>query len=273
MNASFFPRGITILDNLKREILKESITESTESLNIFDIKAAIYSVEFDKESDRFYADISINLDYLKGNNYFSFLKLAVARYQEHSIIKHENSLEDPILYDFRFSKVAMAPQVQILPEIEIDKENWKFLNCETRTRVKKIEQYLILENKSMESDAHILVNEKNLESTIAIPLYVKGRNFREEYKGSNHSFDSSYLQQQIKNFGAVAVYLEEFEVYKVNEDFKVEGDYDTFNDFDWFQRIIMKGDFEIPNEFYYNPRNDIRKRLVFTYKLKYNYNE
>ncbi|WP_421919173.1 hypothetical protein [Marinifilum sp.] len=66
--------------------------------------AIAYPVEFDKERKLWYADFAID----HGKMYFPFVKLALARYQPHSVRKGKR--------DVCLSSVVMADYIQLVPE-------------------------------------------------------------------------------------------------------------------------------------------------------------
>ena len=66
--------------------------------------AVAYPVEFDKERQLWYCDIALNTD----DMYFPFIKLALARYQPHSLRITET--------DVCLSPVVMAGMIQLVPE-------------------------------------------------------------------------------------------------------------------------------------------------------------
>ena len=63
-----------------------------------------YPVMFDEERQEWFCDLAIN----PGNMYFPFLKLALARYQPHSVHKGET--------DVSLSPVVMADMMQLMPD-------------------------------------------------------------------------------------------------------------------------------------------------------------
>lgn len=68
------------------------------------ITAVAYPVEFDQERKMWYADFALN----HGKMYFPFVKLALARYQPHSVRKGGT--------DVCLSSVVMADYIQLVPE-------------------------------------------------------------------------------------------------------------------------------------------------------------
>ncbi|HOW31180.1 MAG TPA: hypothetical protein PLP88_06410, partial [Bacteroidales bacterium] len=66
--------------------------------------AVAYPVEFDKERQLWFCDIALNTD----DMYFPFIKLALARYQPHSLRINET--------DVCLSPVVMAGMIQLVPE-------------------------------------------------------------------------------------------------------------------------------------------------------------
>ncbi|MDD4490036.1 MAG: hypothetical protein PHD30_05995 [Paludibacter sp.] len=66
--------------------------------------AVVYPVTFDREKQMWYADIALNT----ANMYFPFIRLALARYQEHSL-RIENT-------DVCLSNVVMSTMIQMVPE-------------------------------------------------------------------------------------------------------------------------------------------------------------
>ncbi|NOU58645.1 hypothetical protein [Marinifilum caeruleilacunae] len=68
------------------------------------VNAVAYPVEFDKERKLWYADFALN----HGKMYFPFVKLALARYQPHSVRKAGR--------DVCLSSVVMADYIQLVPE-------------------------------------------------------------------------------------------------------------------------------------------------------------
>jgi len=68
------------------------------------VNCVAYPVEFDKERKLWFADFAIN----HGKMYFPFVKLALARYQPHSVRKGNR--------DVCLSSVVMADYIQLVPE-------------------------------------------------------------------------------------------------------------------------------------------------------------
>lgn len=202
-----------------------------------DIKAAIFPVEFDSTKKKFFCDIKLNIENEK-KLYFPFLKLAVARYLKTSIREDKK-------YDYRFSNIVIAPQVQFFPVRKIDKENNFSIfqsngdgsNIVNDFASKKLEVYLIMERNN-EAEFSKLVDEKiELASVCCIKLTEQV------------TYESLLKDSTIQNFNPEKMYIEEFEVYNV---------WDT----------DLTKDFKMDENENYNPRNDIRKRLIFTYKIK-----
>lgn len=200
------------------------------------IRAAIYSVEFDREKRKFFCDIKLKLPE-KDKHYFPFLKLAVARYLKTSI-KEVNK------YDYRFSNIVTAPQVQFFPVRKIDKRNnFSILqsigdgsNIVNDFAPKNLEVYLIMERNN-EVEFSKLIDEKTELTSIRC------------FELTNQvTYESLSKNNIIKKFNPEKIYIEEYEVYNV-------WDTDSTKDFKM-------------SEENYNPRNDIRKRLVFTYQIK-----
>lgn len=207
------------------------------------IKAAIYSVDFDPEKKKFFCDIKLKIPENE-KLYFPFLKLAVARYLKTSIKEDKK-------YDYRFSNIVTAPQVQFFPVRKIDKKNSFSVfqsngdgsNIVNDFASKKLEVYLIME-KNNEAEFSKLVDDKTtLNSICSIKL--------NRADGLLHSINDKDIDDKIREFKPTSRtrwYIEEFEVYNV-------WDTDSTKDFKMSEEI-------------YNPRNDIRKRLVFTYQIK-----
>lgn len=68
------------------------------------VNVVAYPVEFDKERKLWYADLAID----HGKMYFPFVKLALARYQPHSVRKNNT--------DVCLSTVVLADYIQLVPE-------------------------------------------------------------------------------------------------------------------------------------------------------------
>lgn len=211
-----------------RDIENKDITASYKGK----IKAAIFPVKFDLAKKKFYCDIKLNIPKEK-KLYFPFLKLAVARYLKTSI-KEGNK------YDYRFSNIVTAPQVQVFPIRKIDKEN--NLQVFNDFASKNLEVYLIMERNN-EAEFSKLIDEKATLNSIRSKKLNKAG-------GSLYSINDEEIKNVINKFKPTRMYIEEFEVYSV-------WDTDPIKDFK------MDGD-----DLCYNPRNDIRKRLVFTYQIK-----
>jgi hypothetical protein len=242
-------------------------------VNAKDIKAAIFPVTFDSIKKKFFCDVKLNIDNEK-RLYFPFLKLAVARYLKTSIKEDKK-------YDYRFSNVVTAPQVQIFPLREINKNSGdiNFESLQENIRSKNIELYLIMEI-NRKSDFHNII-ENNLEmnstkairldSKINLPSILNG-NIIPEIETHYDILKLKSIEKQIKEFKPSNIYLEEYEIYNVfdkwlENDFHVGSLTENKN-----QRFFINGKFKfgflekLPEN--YNPRNDIRKRLVFTYQIK-----
>jgi hypothetical protein len=234
-------------DKINAKLLERgesSFSAPLEALIDFDkIKAAIYSVDFDPEKKKFFCDIKLKIPENE-KFYFPFLKLAVARYLKTSIKEDKK-------YDYRFSNIVTAPQVQFFPVRKIDKKNSFSVfqsngdgsNIVNDFASKKLEVYLIME-KNNEAEFSKLVEDKTtLNSICSIKL--------NRADGLLHSINDKYIDDKIREFKPTSRtrwYIEEFEVYNV-------WDTDSTKDFKM-------------SEENYNPRNDIRRRLVFTYQIK-----
>ena len=70
----------------------------------YKVKAVAYPVEFDKQRKLWYCDMAIEHDKM----YYPFIKLALARYQEHSVRKNNT--------DVCLSEVVQADFIQLVPE-------------------------------------------------------------------------------------------------------------------------------------------------------------
>lgn len=223
--------GYVNIQLLQREESKFSSPIPPYSSSTQKVKAAIFDVLWDKESKRFYVDIQLT----EKEVYFPFAKFAICRYQENSIKEHDKDPNEvPNMYDLRFSSVVMSPQAQIFPTIAVNKVDCKFvINSRNNSRV--IEQYLILEKDSKGMFNKLDVNEP-YQSTQT--MQYCDNNYIDE---SKIKLSENAIKELIEN--ADAAYLEEYEIYSVYELDNLKTNID-------------------------NPRNDIRKRLVFSYKLK-----
>lgn len=83
---------------------KDLIYPQVPEQNANKVMAVAYPVEFDKERQLWFCDIAIDTDQM----YFPFIKLALARYQQHSL-RTENT-------DCCLSSVVMAGMMQMVPE-------------------------------------------------------------------------------------------------------------------------------------------------------------
>ncbi len=72
--------------------------------NSYKVTAVGYPVEFDKERKLWFADMAID----HGTMYYPFIKLALARYQQHSVRKNNT--------DVCLSEVVLADFIQLVPE-------------------------------------------------------------------------------------------------------------------------------------------------------------
>ncbi|MCX2744118.1 PDZ domain-containing protein [Mangrovivirga sp. M17] len=206
------------------------------------LDAMAFDVQFDKFQKKFYCDIKINIQSIK-DQYFPFIKFAIARYQPNAIVE-ENK------YDYRFSTVIMTSQVQLIPQRKIDLDNYipeldnSLIN---QLNNKRLEWYLILE-KHKEGAFQQLVRDKKINNSVRTINLIK------RYSNGGFGFKGlSEIQREIKEFNDFRpkkIFIEEFEYYEVNE----------FGDDNFFSMD------ELSNS--YNPRQDIRKRLVFTYQIK-----
>ena len=214
------------------------------------ISAKIFPVKFDQTTDQFYCDIEtigMDVDY-----YCPFLKFAIARYQENSITDYRY-LASPgfekmqeTSYDYRFSNIVTTPQVQVQPErrVVIKKEKVEFFAMgmmKLDGAGKGSECYVIKEmNRTDEFLNLIQDNGIDLSSTLVVQRFPPG------------GFEIPRADCE----GAKAVYIEEYEYYEVDGAFKV----DEF-------KTLKEGQSQPALLENYNPRNDIRKRLIFTYKI------
>lgn len=204
------------------------------------IKAAVYDITYDFDRKKFFCDIKFKFPENE-KLYFPFLKLAVARYLQTSI-KAEKE------YDFRFSNIITAPQVQIFPVRKIDKKNGFSISQSTKKGndivddlfSKKLEFYLVMERNIEDEFCKSVVDGSTMRSYRSVILNKIG--------GSLRNLNDDEIKELIKGFKPSKMYIEEFEVYNV------------------WDRDQTK-DFKMSEE-NYNPRNDIRKRLVFTYQIK-----
>lgn len=201
------------------------------------IKAAPFRIEFDFVKKKFFCDIKLNIPNDK-KLYFPFLKFAVARYLKTSIREDKK-------YDYRFSNIVTVPQVQFFPVRKIDKKNnfqifqssGEGSNIVNDFASKKLEVYLIMERNN-EAEFSKLIDEKTELASVRCIKLTK-----------EVTYKSLSEDHTIKNFNPTKMYIEEFEVYNV---------WDT----------DLTKDFKMDENENYNPRNDIRKRLVFTYQIK-----
>ncbi len=237
-----------IIDITKSEADFMNITISNP--DNYKIKAAPFKVQYDFEKKKFYCDVKIKKDEIK-NKYFPFVKLAVARYLKTSI--KENSK-----YDFRFSNIVTAPQVQFFPEriVNLTKDKngittgdpW-ILKGDTLSHLKisrNNEFYLVVEKNNEGEFEKLIDSNKDLNSISTFEL-------TEQIAMNNVDYLKIKIQEVISaipDFKHTKIYVEEYEVFNVF-------DTNPVNDF----KMDDKG-------LNYNPRNDIRKRLVFTYQIK-----
>ncbi len=223
-----------------------------------DIKAAIYEVKFDSIKKKFYCDIKLKI-YNEKKLYFPFLKFAVARYLK-------TSIKDETKYDYRFSTIVTTPQVQVFPERKIlnPKGNFSITTgafaldggdvLRNNYLSKQLEFYLILE-KNVEGEFDKLIGDKtDLNSVFCIRLDKPHKDLDVEFL----SINDKEVRDKIDALKPTSMYVEEFEFYnvwdsKITEDFRMGS--------------LSANNIEIP-DINYNPRNDIRKRLVFTYKIR-----
>lgn len=209
--------GTTVkVNNVEQNILK-------------DVRAAIFPVQFDKDKKLFFCDIRIKLHEKQLELYMPFLKLALCRYQEHSI-------QEAKKYDYRFSKVTMAPEVQVPPTRRIILEGNTFV-IDTGKVMKK-------DSESKQNEFWLIKEKDNDGGFTSLSEKTGTGNTNIEclwYDRDNGKVSVAKKDLQ----GYAAVYIEEYEYYELDGVFKME---------------------ENP-AIGYNPRNDVRKRLVFTYKL------
>ncbi|WP_417367252.1 hypothetical protein [Flavobacterium beibuense] len=221
-----------------------------------DVKAAVYEVKFDPVKRMFYCDIKLKISNEKF--YFPFLKFAVARYLKTSIM-------DDAKYDYRFSNIITAPQVQLFPERKIYKPKGNFRITtgdlsnggqvlKNNYLSKKLEFYLILERNSEGEFDKLIGDKTDLNSVASIRLDKPS----EDSYAAFLSIDSKEVKDRIDTFKPTSIYIEEFEFYNV---------WDTKISEDFRMGSLGADNVEI-QDVTYNPRNDIRKRLVFTYKIR-----
>ncbi|SKC45878.1 hypothetical protein [Ohtaekwangia koreensis] len=186
------------------------------------VTAALFDVHFDSTKKLFFADLEIKANQTD-DMYMPFLKLALCKYQEHSI-----TLKDR--YDFRFSKVAMAPQVQIFPDRSII---WN-----TKDGA------LTVSGKSKNIPAnqfYVRTVRRNKDSVTPLILNFVAQSTEQNVRPVDLINEAMVT---IVPDGEDAIYLEEYETYHaLNKD----GEEFTTNESD--------------------PVNDIRKRLVLTCNL------
>ena len=177
---------------------------------------AVYEVGFDQEAKRFYSDVVLILN-KQTTLYSPFLKLAVSRYQEHSI-------REPDQYDYRFSPVVMAPSIQLLPSRKI---SWKDL--------------LSLKSFSAETSSSKPGNE--------IYIFLEKEFSSETTASGTPTGEMKILKWDARKNASIEGYdlatIEEYEHYEAGPP-----------------------DFTMADGIDYNPRNDIRKRLIFSFQYK-----
>lgn len=251
LTNDFFDPG-KIIQNINYELF--NIEPKTETdMAIHDganfagkINAAIFDVRYDVRQQRFYADIALkfpNADLQ--NNYMPFLKFAVAKYQEHSIV-------EPDYYDFRFSSVNMTPQVQQLPYRRITVNGPSYaVNGPVRVPApiaalsgEKVfdalsEFYVIYQAARSRVPVIVQDYQHEGEANLEIALKLTG-------PASALHPEKSKLPDNIDFY-----YLEEYELYDVLDS----------NGQTMFESI----DQDVQG---YNPRDDIRKRLISSFKIK-----
>lgn len=206
-------------DKIDYKILgKQASNEVTEVMALTEeiLYGAVYEVGFDLEVKRFYSDIVLILE-KETKLYSPFLKMAVCRYQEHSIREKNH-------YDYRFSPVVMAPAVQLLPPRKI---SWKSTFHPSTLTIEQFPNkpgnkvFIFLENE-------LSSGELDNETPNGAPKIIE--------------WDE---KEDISSEGFNLLTIEEYEEYEVGPpEFKVAND----------------------DGVAYNPRNDIRKRLVFSYQ-------
>ena len=214
------------MDKIDYRLLGKRITQDISNNPILIVPAssdeslygAVYEVNFDQESRRFYSDIVLILN-KETALYSPFLKLAVSRYQEHSIREKDQ-------YDYRFSPVAMAPTVQLLP---FRKLSWKnSFNLSTLA----LEQ-----NPSKPGNEIYIFLEKEISSKTPENGTPNGKMKILHWDKRNNV--------SLKEYDLVTI--EEYEHYEAGPP----------------EFTILNG-----KDHAYNPRNDIRKRLIFSYQHK-----
>jgi len=200
----------------------------------FRLKAKLFKVTFD--GAQFYCDICFRY---RIGFYFPFVKFALARYQENAITNYvykpagndQFAVLDPSGYDYRLSTVVMTPAVQPLP----DRSLWKnkgghiCLSPFGDAMRKGSGFYLIKEMKQNNEFLQVIDHREITKNTVVIRL-----NGRAAIEIAKNECDD-----------AEAAYVEEFETYAVDDKFVMD-----------------------ESDANYNPRNDIRKRLIFSCKIK-----
>lgn len=225
--------------------------------NPIDVKAAIFPVKFDSAKKKFYCDIELNI-YNEKKLYFPFMKFAVARYLK-------TSIKEDSKYDYRFSNIVTAPQVQFFPERTIREPKGNFLitsgipivNSGESLRndyfSKKLEFYLILEKNTEGVFDKIIDNKIELNSINSIRIDKTSTSLGLDFLSNK----DRVVRDKIETFKPDRLYIEEFEVYNI---------WDTSKEDDFRMESLHPGEETVDTN--YNPRNDIRKRLVFTYQIK-----
>ncbi|MFD2871732.1 hypothetical protein ACFS5N_04585 [Mucilaginibacter ximonensis] len=148
-----------------------------------------------------------------------------------AICKYQaNSIAVDQKFDYRFSKVKMVPTIQLMPTIRINTSTYSFETV-SYLPLKRVERYLILEKRKT-GNFDMYIHNKTLTPVLAIKLTGQ---------------DAATLKKSIADFGAESIYLEEFEIYETEPSFTMQQ-----ND----------GKYQL-----YNPRNDMSRRLTFTYQI------
>ena len=223
-----FVKGINHLMLNHTPQKKSDLIRVTEPIN-GEIHAAIFDLKFDVIRKKFYADVDMNFNIEEIYSYMPFLKFAVARYQKNSI----SNLVDLTAggFDYRFSPVTVSPQLQVMPYRSVELFKTALKNKEILRINKTALQYK--------------------ENSMTSKFYFFGEN---DKIADNLTFTEIVKFDEIKNFEYIIDNVSAYQSIVVEE-------YESYEALDEKGNVLILDD-------KINPREDIRKRLVFIGKIK-----
>ena len=209
--------------------------------------AVAYPVEFDKDRQLWYCDIAINTEQM----YFPFIKLALARYQQHSL-RTENT-------DVCLSSVVMAGMMQLVPERN---STLKVSNESDSVRLTITVSGPVYNERLSKFDVHSSLRFSILDSALPQPVQGVITDGTNKRKMETDSWEADILQSHVTD-----------NVFTMTHEFRIPKDYKT-NAFQVIIEEIEHGPrkMDIPDKLYNdrlgNP--DETDRMVYADVFKVN---